>query len=444
MAGGYVDPIGKITAREEASYGHSAISLARGGDWLNPRFMGRLALPNPPLLVWTAALSARLLGITRLALRLPVVLLAALAIGLIFLWGAEMSGITAGASAALLVLGNHLFHTLATLCMADSLLLAFTSAAVYALYADPWLESRAALGGFVAATAAAVLTGGIAGLVPVAVLGLYCLVARPNQRPNLSRAALAAGLAIALSAPCLLATPIPAFSAAPPPQSASGGPVLFYLLRLAATDPILFSGAIVALPAFAGALRARHAGPVLLACWLALATAATVICHYPSAACLLALVPALALVAACHGAFAERRHASWMLAMICASLLAKAALPGAPWGLDYRAGTFNPVAPALSRYCETRPTAGLIVVDTADGLYASLLPIPLRYAPSPGEFQALLRANPYSDFLIPERYRSVIADTAHEYVFAAPGYGFLIARHPREADAPPNPWTCRM
>ena len=445
MAGDYVDTISRITARDEALYGHTAIAMARGGDWVSLRLMDRAALWKAPLLVWTAALSARLFGITRFALRLPVVISAALAIALIFLWGSEMSGILSGAIAALLMLGNHLFHTLATLCMSDALLLAFTSAAVYAIYADPWLESRAALWGFATATAAAILTKGIAGMLPIAVLGLFCLVVRPNERPALPRAALAAGMAAALTAPWFLATQIPGFGAAPL-QSSNETPLPFYLLRIAATDPILFAGVIVAVPAFARVLRSRKAGPALLACWLVLATIATFAWRDRSASNLLALVPALALMAACYGPFSERRHAPWMLGMVCVGLVVKAALPGVPWGLNFRAGTLNPVAPALSDYCESRRSAALIVVDTADDLYASLLPIPLRYAAvgSPRELDALLAANPDSDFLVPDRDPFTNGTPDHQYVPAAPGFGFLIATHPKSNPPPPHPWTCRM
>ena len=65
--------------------------------------------------------------------RLPLVLIAALATGLIFLWGAETTSVTAGACAALLVVSNHLFHTLSTLAMTDAMLVAFTTAAVYSI-----------------------------------------------------------------------------------------------------------------------------------------------------------------------------------------------------------------------------------------------------------------------------------------------------------------------
>src|ERR1019366_1047863 len=79
---------------------------------------------------------------------------------------------------------NHLWHTLAALCMTDGLLLAFYIAAFYALFCDPWLESRAALVGFSAAVAAAILTKGIAGIPPLAVLGLYWVAARRQERPS--------------------------------------------------------------------------------------------------------------------------------------------------------------------------------------------------------------------------------------------------------------------
>ena len=59
LAGDYVDPIGKITAQDEALYANSAIRMARQGNWLTPMFMGRLALYKPPLLMWAAGLSAR-------------------------------------------------------------------------------------------------------------------------------------------------------------------------------------------------------------------------------------------------------------------------------------------------------------------------------------------------------------------------------------------------
>src|ERR1019366_9487698 len=97
LAGDYIDPISRITSQDEASYAHSAIAIARGGDSLTPRFMGRYALYKPPLLVWVAAVSSKILGVSRLGLRLPVAIFSALSLGLIFLWAAELAGWQGGA-----------------------------------------------------------------------------------------------------------------------------------------------------------------------------------------------------------------------------------------------------------------------------------------------------------------------------------------------------------
>src|SRR4051794_40076694 len=181
LAGDYIDPISKITAQDEALYAHSAIAMARHGDWLTPRFMGRFAIYKPPLLIWGAAISTRILGVSRLALRLPGAILSALAVGLLFLWAAEIAGWQAGAIAAALLLSNHLWYSLSTLCITDALLVAFYVAALYALFYDPWLESPAAIWGWAGSVAAATLTKGIAGVLPLGVLGLYWLAARPKE-----------------------------------------------------------------------------------------------------------------------------------------------------------------------------------------------------------------------------------------------------------------------
>ncbi|SPE42931.1 membrane hypothetical protein [Candidatus Sulfopaludibacter sp. SbA3] len=167
LAGDYVDPISHITAQDEALYAHSAITMAQNGDWLTPTFMGRLALYKPPLLIWLSAASARLLGVSRLALRFPIALLCSLAVGLVFLFAAELNSWQAGACAAALLASNHLWHVLGGSCMTDGILVALTVAAVYCLFADPWLESKAAFWGFSAAVAGAILTKSVAGLLPL-------------------------------------------------------------------------------------------------------------------------------------------------------------------------------------------------------------------------------------------------------------------------------------
>lgn len=396
VAGSYIDPIGKITAQDEALYGHSAIAMARDGDWLTPRFMGRFALYKPPLLVWAAAASSKVLGVSRLSLRLPVAILSSLALGLIFLWGAEIAGWQAGAVAIALVLSNHLWNTLAALCMTDGLLLACYLVSFYALFCDPWLERRGPLWGFAAAVAGAILTKGIAGILPLGVLGMYWVSVRRQERPAFSRVCLAGALAAALAAPWFLyqfavhprwfwtehiAVEILGFGAGAPPQTSQENQALFYFMRLAITDPLLLAMAGMAVPAFVRDLGNRKSGPVLLAAWMVVVVGAALGWQYRNASYLLPLVPALALLAAAWGPLRTRQYAPWMAVVLGAAFLIKASAPGLPWGLDYRAGTVQAAAPVLTNYCAQARGNELIVLELTDDLYASVLPLPgLRYA----------------------------------------------------------------
>jgi Dolichyl-phosphate-mannose-protein mannosyltransferase len=518
VAGGYIDPIGKVTAQDEALYSHSVIVMARGGDWLTPRFMGRYALYKPPLLVWLAAGSCKILGISRLSLRLPIALLSALALGLVFLWAGELAGWQAGVVASALLLSNHLWHTLAVLCMTDGLLLAFYIAAFYALFYDPWLESRAALLSFSGAVAAAILTKGIAGLLPLAVLGFYWLAARRQERPHFLRICLAAGLALAFAAPWFvyqlvahprwfwtehIAVEILGFGAGAPPQTSYENQAVFYLMRLAVTDPLLLAAAMVAIPAFLSDLRRRTCGPVLLAAWIAVMLAAMFAWQYRNTAYLLPLAPALALLAAVWGPFRAQRYTPWMLVVLTAAFLIKASAPELPWGLDYRAGTVQPTAPILSAYCNQARGNQIIILGLADDLYASVLPLArLRYAivvpvaapagpysmpfeemgitvtveqfnelarytaafrdrlrdwsldsgapiatliaaRTPVELALLVRAHPESDFLIPTAYRNAVESAPQELIASTADYLLLLSRTPVARTSPPA-WSCRM
>ena len=517
LAGDYVDPVGRITAQDEALYAHSAISMAVRGDWLTPRFMGRFALYKPPLLYWGAALSAKIFGIARLPLRLPVALLAALASGLVFLWAAEVYNWQAAVAAVMLLLSNHLWVTLGALCMTDALLAAFSIAALYVLFSDPWLESRGALVGFAAAVAAAILAKGIAGILPFGVLGLHWLAAPRKHQPSLGRVCLAGALALLLALPWFayqamvhhrwfwaehFGIEILGYGGGAPPQTSHEPQALFYLARLAATDPILLAMAVAALPIFGGELRRRSPAATLLACWIAVASAAVMVWQYRNASYLLPLVPALAILAAAHGPFVQRRYAPWMLACLAAAFIVKCAVPEMPWGLAFQPATVQPLALPLATYCGQGRGNPLIVVDLVDDLYASTLPLQtLRYAalvagPSdqnygmpfqemgiavtveqyndlaalapqfrerlrqwgidssdpiatlivahdPDELGALTMTHGEADFLVPARYRSAVALAPHAISPAGRDYFFLIARQRKERTTPPG-WTCHM
>ncbi len=50
MASGYVDPLLRAGAQDEAVYGHAAARMVRGGHWMTPVFLDRYLLNKPPLI----------------------------------------------------------------------------------------------------------------------------------------------------------------------------------------------------------------------------------------------------------------------------------------------------------------------------------------------------------------------------------------------------------
>ena len=396
LAGDYVDPVSRVTAQDEALYANSSIHMAREGGWLTPMFMGRYAFYKPPLLYWISAAAARGFGVSTLALRLPIAILAALAAGLLFLWAAEIGGWPAGALCLALLVSNHLWHVLSGMALTDGLLAAWFVAALYAVYCDPWLESRTAFWGFCGSVAAAILTKGVAGILPIGILGAYWIAAPRRYRPRLARVATAAAVSVALAAPWFayqlaahgkwfrtehVNVEILGYGAGAPPQTSADTTVEFYAMRLALTDPMLLAAFVVAVRGLAGALRRREPGAVLVLCWLALTAAAVLGWQYRNAAYLLPMVPAMALAAAVYGPLATRASAKAVLGIAVALVLSKAITSGAPWGMSFAKGTVQPLASALQDYCGRSRAAGLIVVGMDDDLYASALPLHgLRYA----------------------------------------------------------------
>jgi hypothetical protein len=71
----------------------------------------------------------------------------------------------------------------------------------------------------------------------------------------------------------------------------------------------------------------------------------------------------------------------WTAAVLVAGLAMKLVTPTQPWGLSFAGGTIQSAAAPLQSYCRMARGNELIVVDLADDLYASTLPLAyLRYA----------------------------------------------------------------
>src|SRR5712692_7290843 len=201
IASAFTDPSSAVRAQDESTYAHSAIQIARSGDWMTPKFLGRFYMQKPPLLMWLTALSVKSFGLSLLTLRLPVLLAASLAVTLVFVWVRQAGSAWAGAAAAILLVSDSLWHRYARICQTDALVAAWIVAAVSCLAQDPRLAGRIPFLCFSVFTAAALMTKNIAGLLPLLILLVFRVLMRGDQRPALRRIVQACLLAGAVALP---------------------------------------------------------------------------------------------------------------------------------------------------------------------------------------------------------------------------------------------------
>ncbi len=383
---GYIDPVRKLGAQDEAVYTREAIHMALRGDWMTQTFLDRFVLFKPPLLMWLSGLSVKLLGVNSVGIRLPAMLAGAL-ICLLAFGMARGATLWAGWAAVALLVSDRLFHTLARANLTDILLCAcvMTGFAVFAR--DTAMRERRTIWLFGAAAGCAILTKSIAGLLPFAVLGLFWAAASREHRPRLRRILLSGAIAFAIALPWhayqamvhpqwflseYLGVQLLVFGSKPP-QTSQENQIVFYLMRLWYGDPELTLLSAMALPALGIAVwKRRDPLALLLACWLAVFAAALLIFQYRSVQYMLPLIPALAIVAAC---FLPALSRPLTVAILCAAFVVKVSSPGATWGLPFASGNTLPVAGALSAYCEERRDTDLIVLDPDDEFYSAVLPL---------------------------------------------------------------------
>lgn len=394
LASAWVDPVGRIAAQDEAVYSHIATGMARNGDWMTPRFMGRYALFKPPLLHWLTAASVRLLGRSNLSYRAPSILSAAAAATLAVAWALHWSP-WAALAVGMLLAGNPWLHTLARLNLMDALLTFLFTAAAWTLRRDPSLtkiQSRVLFGFWVAA---GIMTKSVAGVLPLLMLGVFWLVARSEHRPPVAALGQVLGVSVLLAAPWHLYQLFQhphwfwaeyiidehfRSALAPLSQTSQEGHVAFYLRRWVATDPVLLLLLLAAIPHAARELKRRTSPEwIILLSWLAIGIGAVLAFQYRNLAYLLPVAPAAALIGV-GGALRRPRILYAAVAFLAVALGARIANPSAPWGLS-----FAPTAPLPSRHCleeYARQQRGreLIIAMPDDEFYSSLLPLPrVRY-----------------------------------------------------------------
>jgi hypothetical protein len=393
--GDYLDPVSRITAQDESFFVNSVIGMARHGDWLTPRYMGRYSFYKPPLFMWISAASARMLGISRFTVRLPLALLCGLAVGMVYLIGVRNRSWQTGAAAGVLLISNHLWNVTGAMVLTDALLAAFDIAAMYCLFTDPSLQSEIAFWGFAASVAGAILTKTVAGALPLAAFGLYWLFAARDRRASFGRVCGVFVVSIALAAPWYayqlivhhrwfwtehVLTQILGYGGGAPPQTTNETHLVFYLKRMVLMDPILPALLLIAIPSLIVALKKRSLEALLMLCWLAPSLAAPLAWHYRTVTYLIPALPPMAVAAASYSPTGKRWSYA-ILAVAIAGFACKVAFPRQTWGLSFARTTVQPASTPLRNYCELNRGNELISVDVADDLYASVLPLPhLRYA----------------------------------------------------------------
>ncbi|HMD50554.1 MAG TPA: glycosyltransferase family 39 protein, partial [Bryobacteraceae bacterium] len=201
IASGYVDPILKAGAQDEAVYGHAAAAMVHTGQWLTPTFLGRFMLNKPPLLFWAGAAAMRIFGVNAVALRMAPIGAAVLCCVVVYAWLRRSSSGLAAASGVLLLAGNSLFHSMARKFMTDILLALLITSAMFVLSLDPSLSRIRSAVFFGLFTGAAILTKSAAGLVPLLILVAYCFVVRAGDRPSVQRVLIAVATAVVVAGP---------------------------------------------------------------------------------------------------------------------------------------------------------------------------------------------------------------------------------------------------
>jgi 4-amino-4-deoxy-L-arabinose transferase-like glycosyltransferase len=391
IAAAFSDPVSRIRAQDESIYANGSIAMALHGDWLTPKVLGRIFLFKPPLQLWLSGLSLKLFGISLLALRLPMLIAGSLGAVLVYCWCAPAGFGRAGIVGVLLLLSDPVWHTFSRLCYTDILLAVFTMAALYCVVLDPLLQRRSTFLGFCIATAAAIMTKSVAGVVPILVLLLAAVWNPPGQRLTFRRIVQACLLTALFIAPWhmyqLIAHPrwfwadyvqleLLRIGLQPPLATTAESPLVFYGRRLFLLDPSLSILALIAVPGLAMAVRRRESiRPVLLAAWLIVVLAAmcafqTRFFHY-----VVFLIAPLCIAAACYGPWSSPRWRWLIIVALCIAFGVKTLVQDRVWSLTFGVGPPLPAASILRPYSDLARPNALVLVDSDDDFYGATLPL---------------------------------------------------------------------
>jgi hypothetical protein len=388
LAGVLSDPVSNAHAQDETTYASSAVGLATGSGWMTPKVLGRFYLVKPPLLIWLSALSMRTLGISRFALRFPVLIAGALATLILFLWWERRYSRWVAITVVLLAVSNPLWHTFSRICYTDMLLALAIIGALWVFDRDPALSERRSAVGFGAFLALGLMAKNVAGLLPVAVVVLtYLLVrARPPFVGLLKSCAVAAALVAPWHIYQIISHPLwfwtdyvkiqlLEFGLKPPVQPSPDGPVWFYVRRFLLTDPLLALLGVASLPFLLRAVRAGKREAALLLSWALVAGGALLVFHYRNLPYMLYAIPPVCIMAAVYVTPQLSRQPKLMPAVLALLFCVKVFSGSPTWGLSFGSTAAVSSAKWFRWYAEQRRPNELIAVNSDDEFYATALPI---------------------------------------------------------------------
>ncbi len=370
LGAGYVDPIGQIRSQDEAVYSHTAIRMAEQGDWLTPHFLDRFALYKPPLFYWLTAASVKLFGISTISLRLASLLAAAAMIALLAVraktWIAALVLVT--------LAGNEYLARISGLALTDALLTALFVFAMDALRQDEGLVRRRSAILFGALTGLALLTKGIAGLLPLIALGAHQAIRLLRREPlaPVSSLAMVGAVAFAVAAPWHLyqwavhprwflseyiGVEIMRYGLGAPPQTSTESTAMFYGWRFLRLEPALALLGLVAL------VTKRSSVPLAI---VVTVVAAVFGYQYRNLSYWLPLIPAFAMVIGEY--LDEYPRLAWIVPLAFLSVFTPSTL---------RRSADPPLAAVatLREYCQQSRANALYIEGTPDEFHATLLPI---------------------------------------------------------------------
>jgi 4-amino-4-deoxy-L-arabinose transferase-like glycosyltransferase len=370
---GYVDPIGQIRSQDEAVYSHTAIRMATRGDWLTPHFLERFALYKPPLFYWLTALSVKLFGVSGISLRLASILAAAAMVALL----AARTRTWVAALVLVTLAGNEYLARLSGLALTDALLTALFIIAMDTLRQDEALTSRRSAWLFGAVTGLAILTKGIAGLMPLIALGAHQAIRLFRRQPiaHWRQWLLVGAAAFVVAAPWhvyqwlvhprwflaeYVGVEIMRYGLGTPPQTSPESTAMFYGWRFLRLEPLLVVLGIAAL------VRQRSAVPLAI---VVTVVAAVFGYQYRNLSYWLPLIPAFAMVI---GEFVDE---SPRFALLVPVAFLSFFTPS-QWRRS--ADPPLPAVATLKRYCEMARANELYVLGTPDEFHATVLPLANR------------------------------------------------------------------